>query len=326
MSLGTIQAGRGNFAEAHKLLTEGWRRAVANTELQRTFPMATAIAALAWLEDRPLEGLHALDTINERLERHGNRWERAEVVYRRLRAGLEVGPPDDAPPPFRHWFEGDYRGAFEAWEALGARYRAVDALYESDSVKDLEEAVARLRGMGATGSLARFEARLGELRSQVRRVMTVLFTDIVGSTGLAGRLGDAEWRKVLDRHDATAARVVTGHDGRVVKGTGDGVMATFDSPSQAIAAARRLVADLDAEGTTIRAGLHTGEVVTRADDIGGIAVHVAARIGAQADAGQVLVSGTTRDLVAGGTFSFIDLGMRQLKGIEDEWRLYEIVG
>ncbi|MET0832262.1 MAG: adenylate/guanylate cyclase domain-containing protein, partial [Acidimicrobiia bacterium] len=155
---------------------------------------------------------------------------------------------------------------------------------------------------------------------------TVLFTDVVGSTEMAARMGDESWRGLLDQHDATTARVVARHEGRVVSGTGDGVMASFDSPSSAIDAAVELVRELSGAGVTIRAGLHTGEVVPRGDEIGGMAVHIAARVGAEAGAGQVLVSSTTRDLVVGGGRTLTEVGTRRLKGVADEWLLYEVSG
>jgi class 3 adenylate cyclase len=161
--------------------------------------------------------------------------------------------------------------------------------------------------------------------SAERTLATVLFTDVVGSTDRAAAVGDRRWRALLDTHDATSARLVGRFGGRVVKHTGDGLLATFDSPGQGVRCARELGAALAAAGLPIRAGLHTGEVERRGDDVGGIAVHIAARVAALAGAGQVLVSRTVRDLVVGSELAFADRGSHELKGVPDPWQLYEAV-
>jgi class 3 adenylate cyclase len=159
-----------------------------------------------------------------------------------------------------------------------------------------------------------------------RVLATVLFTDIVGSTALAEQVGDRRWRALLDTHDELAARLVERWGGRVVKGTGDGVLATFDGPGRAIGCAVALREELRGIGIDIRAGLHVGEVELRGDDVGGIAVHIAARILAAAGPGEILVSRTIRDLVAGSEVVLRDRGSRRLKGVEGEWQLYEVGG
>jgi class 3 adenylate cyclase len=158
--------------------------------------------------------------------------------------------------------------------------------------------------------------------SSERVLATVLFTDIVDSTLHASRLGDAAWRRLLDAHDTHTQAVVRDGRGRVVKSTGDGVLATFDSPSRAIESAVRLRSQLAELGIRIRAGLHTGEVERRGDDVGGLGVHIAARIEALAGAGQVVVSSTVKDLSAGSGFVFEDLGVSTLKGVDGEWRAH----
>ena len=133
-----------------------------------------------------------------------------------------------------------------------------------------------------------------------RVLASVLLTDIVGSTDLAARLGDRAWKQLLDRHDDATRAETTRHGGRVVKTTGDGVLATFDGPGKAIRCARALGEALKPTGIEIRAGLHTGEIELRTDgDVGGIAVHIAARIAALASADEILVSRTVTDLVVG---------------------------
>ena len=158
-----------------------------------------------------------------------------------------------------------------------------------------------------------------------RVLATVLFTDIVGATERAAAVGDREWRQVLDRHDHTSARLVDRFGGRLVKTTGDGVLATFDGPTRAVRAAASLAEELKGAGITIRSGLHAGEVELRGDDVGGIAVHTAARVMALSRPGEVLVSGTLKGLVAGSGLVFEDRGVHALKGIPDEWPLHALV-
>lgn len=153
---------------------------------------------------------------------------------------------------------------------------------------------------------------------------TVLFTDIVGSTERASTLGDLRWREMLDDHDRVCAQQIERCRGRVVKSTGDGVLATFDGPARAVACAVDLRAALRALGINVRTGMHTGEVQVRGNDIGGIAVHIAARIQALAEPNQILVSRTITDLVVGSGISFADQGLHRLKGIDAEWQLYSV--
>ena len=157
-----------------------------------------------------------------------------------------------------------------------------------------------------------------------RALATVLFTDIVDSTAHAARLGDREWRRVLDKHDALAGREVPRHRGRVVKSTGDGLLATFDGPGRAIECASRLVDASPGLGFEIRAGLHTGECELRGEDVGGLAVHIGARVAGRAAPGEVLVSSTVRDLVVGSGIAFADRGSAELKGVPGEWSLFAV--
>ncbi len=155
-----------------------------------------------------------------------------------------------------------------------------------------------------------------------REVATVLFTDIVGSTERAGQIGDAAWRALLDEHDAVAARAVQSAGGSLVKTTGDGVLATFAGPSHAMVAVRELQESAVLLGVSIRAGVHTGEIERRADDIGGIGVHIAARLADMASSGEVLVSRTTRDLAVGSKIEFDDRGTHALKGVPEPWQVF----
>jgi class 3 adenylate cyclase len=155
-----------------------------------------------------------------------------------------------------------------------------------------------------------------------RVLATVLFTDIVGSTERAAEIGDQRWRELLDRHDAVVAAELERFRGRVIKTLGDGLLATFDGPARAIRCARAIVDALTGLGLELRAGIHTGECERRGDDLGGIAVHIGARIAACAQPGEVLVSGTVKDLVFGSGIEFEAKGSRPLKGVPGEWPLF----
>jgi class 3 adenylate cyclase len=158
-----------------------------------------------------------------------------------------------------------------------------------------------------------------------RVLATVLFTDIVDSTKLASRLGDRRWRELLNTHDEVARQLVEEFNGRIVHTTGDGILATFDGPGRGIGCAAGLRDQLAGIGLHIRSGLHTGEVELRGDDVGGIAVHIAARVMATAGSGETLTSRTVRDLVVGSDLTLEDRGGHPLKGVEGTWELYAVV-
>jgi class 3 adenylate cyclase len=157
-----------------------------------------------------------------------------------------------------------------------------------------------------------------------RVLSTVLFTDIVGSTERVGQLGDRRWREVLNVHDELAGRLVEEFGGRLVKTTGDGILATFDGPGRAIQCATALSDELAGVGVRIRAGLHTGEVELRDDDVGGIAVHIAARVMAAAAPGEILTSRTVQDLISGSDIVLEDRGTHVLRGVAGPWQLYVV--
>jgi class 3 adenylate cyclase len=159
----------------------------------------------------------------------------------------------------------------------------------------------------------------------IERVLTtVLFTDIVGSTERAGEVGDHRWRELLDQHDETVRRHLERFRGREVKMTGDGVLATFDGPARAVLCARAIRDATARLGLSIRAGIHTGEVELRGDDIGGMAVNLASRIESQAEPNEVLVSRTVVDLVVGSGIETTDRGAHELKGVPGTWQLYAV--
>jgi uncharacterized protein (TIGR00369 family) len=157
-----------------------------------------------------------------------------------------------------------------------------------------------------------------------RVLTTLLFTDIVGSTQHAERLGDAAWRAILERHHALVRQELGAHRGREVNTTGDGFLARFDSPAGAIRCAKAIRSGVKGLHVTIRSGVHTGECEIQGADLAGIAVHVAARITAMAEADEILVSGTVRDLAAGSGLRFTPRGAHQLKGVEGEWNLFAV--
>ena len=158
-----------------------------------------------------------------------------------------------------------------------------------------------------------------------RALATVLFTDIVGSTDHARQVGDRRWAELLDTHDRLARELVGQLQGRLVKSTGDGILALFDRPGRGIRCATALRDRLRGSGVEIRAGVHTGEVQLRGDDVGGIAVHIAARVMATARPGEVLVSSTVHDLVAGSDYVLEDRGAHALRGMTGEYRLFAVL-
>jgi len=162
--------------------------------------------------------------------------------------------------------------------------------------------------------------------SEAERVLTtVLFTDIVGSTERAVEIGDSTWHDLLDRHDAMVRVELRRFGGREVKTTGDGMLATFDSPARAMQCASAICTGARELDIEVRAGVHTGEVERRGDDVSGVAVHIAQRVSGLAEPSEVLVSRTVVDLVAGSGIEFVDRGEHPLKGISGAWRLFALV-
>ena len=159
-----------------------------------------------------------------------------------------------------------------------------------------------------------------------RVLATVLFTDIVTSTERSAQVGDRRWKDLLDQHDAFIRRELERHRGRLVKNTGDGILATFDGPARAIRCAQAIAASVKLLGIDIRAGLHTGEVELRGEDVTGIGVNIAARVMETAGPGEVVVSSTVKDLVAGSGLRFVDRSTHDLRGVPGEWRLFAVEG
>jgi class 3 adenylate cyclase/pimeloyl-ACP methyl ester carboxylesterase len=165
-----------------------------------------------------------------------------------------------------------------------------------------------------------------EARSPNRVLATVLFTDLVGSTAHAAELGDRRWRDLLEQHHAAVRHELGRFDGHEVDTAGDGFFATFDGPARAVRCGQAIVDSVRPLGLAVRAGLHTGEVELADGKVAGIAVNIGARVATQARSGEVLVSGTVRDLVAGSGLEFEDRGTAALKGVPGEWRLFAVVG
>jgi class 3 adenylate cyclase len=182
--------------------------------------------------------------------------------------------------------------------------------------------------LGDTGPvLAEVERFLGEPETATvtdRVLSTVLFTDMVSSTEQLAARGDAAWRQVLDDHDTTMNRIVREYRGKVVKTTGDGILATFDGPARAVRCAADLLGAAQQAGITLRAGLHTGEIELRPADVAGIAVHIANRIADLAEPNPIFVSRTVVDLTSGSGLRFEPRGEHQLKGVPGTWLTFAV--
>lgn len=187
-----------------------------------------------------------------------------------------------------------------------------DAISFGDGFEAYLEAVERF----VTGAVVN--------RREERALATVLFTDICGSTEIAAERGDRDWRNLLENHDRITRELVGAYGGVAVKSTGDGFLATFDGPARAVRCAAELGERVEGLGIKLRAGLHTGEVEMIGADVGGMAVHIGARIGALGGPGEVLASSTVKDLVVGSGIEFADRGSHSLKGVPGEWKLFAV--
>jgi class 3 adenylate cyclase len=248
----------------------------------------------------------ASPTVSERMFRHGAQWDVRAALSAISAPTLVLHRADD------RWIRA-HNGQYIAEHIDGSKY------------VELSGADGAFFAGDQDASLGEIEAFLTGTRSDPehdRVLATVLFTDVVSSTQQVASLGDARWRDLLDTHDQMAAEEVSRFRGRIVKNTGDGILATFDGPARAIRCAASIGAGVSSLGIDIRAGLHAGEVELRGDDIGGIAVHTAARVMGQADAGEILVSSTVRDLVLGSGIEFTDRGEHELRGLEGRRRLF----
>jgi len=209
------------------------------------------------------------------------------------------------------------QGRFLADHILDAKFVELDGADSSLSQGDAEAVL---------DAVQEFLTGVRHQADRDRVLATILFTDLVQSTIRLASVGDRSWRKLLDMHDEIAEREIQNHMGRLWKRTGDGVLATFDAPGRGIRCALALSKALDELEIPMRAGLHTGEIELRGQEIGGIAVHIAERISSLAGPSEVFVSRTVTDLVAGSGIEFNDVGARELKGLPGEWPLFEVKG
>jgi class 3 adenylate cyclase len=208
------------------------------------------------------------------------------------------------------------QGRYVADHIEGASFAAVPGADYGLAIGDVDAVVDEIE---------EFLTGARHARPADRVLATVLFTDIVDSTGQAIALGDARWRELLEAHDQLARTEVTRFGGEIPEFAGDGMLATFDGPARAVRCAFALRDRVRALGVNIRAGLHAGEVERRGGQVAGIGVHIAARILGLAQPGDVLVSRTVRDLVAGSGLTFVDRGTHALKGVPDRWELLEAI-
>jgi class 3 adenylate cyclase len=208
-------------------------------------------------------------------------------------------------------------GRYIAKHLSGAKYIELSGIDHLAFVGDSESVIDEIEEF-LTGS------RSSEVELD-RVLATVMFTDIVDSTKRAAELGDREWRALRERHDDAVRQQLARFRGHEVKNLGDGFLATFDGPARAVRCAAAISESVRPLGISVRSGLHTGEIELKRDDISGIAVHIAARVAAEAEAGETVVSNTVRDLVAGSGLRFEDRGVHTLKGLPEEVHLYRVV-
>ncbi|HUB74881.1 MAG TPA: adenylate/guanylate cyclase domain-containing protein [Solirubrobacteraceae bacterium] len=221
---------------------------------------------------------------------------------------LVVHRSDDPLTPLEH-------GRYLAEHIRGARLAVFPGAFHFSGVGMDEDALGEIEQF-LTGTRGAHE---------IDRVLkTVLFTDIAGSTERAVQIGDRRWRQLLEAHDSTVRRELTRFNGQEVKTTGDGFLACFDGPARAIRCAQAISEEVGRIGLEVRAGLHAGECIARGEDLAGVAVHIGARVASLASPGEVLVTSTVRDLVAGSDIEFDDRGAHALKGIPGDWQLLAV--
>jgi class 3 adenylate cyclase/pimeloyl-ACP methyl ester carboxylesterase len=239
-----------------------------------------------------------------------------------INMGLDVRPilPSIRVPTLVMHREGDVginpkHSQFLAANIPGAKLRMLPGVDNFPFVGDVDSVLGEMEEFltGARGT-----------QDRDRVLATVLLSDICKSTERAAELGDRVWRDLLREHHEDAARTVKDFSGRLIKSTGDGILATFDGPARAIRAGDMLVQDASRLGVDLRVGLHTGELELLDDDVSGLAVHIAARVMDRAGPGEVIVSSTVRDLVVGSRLDFEDRGTHELRGVPGDWRLWSL--
>lgn len=208
-----------------------------------------------------------------------------------------------------------HHGRYLAEHIRGARYVERPGAYHFSFAGEDEELLDEIQ---------EFLTGTRHLPGIDRVLKTVLFTDIVDSTQRAVRLGDQRWRELLDAHDVAVRRELARFQGQEIKTTGDGFFAGFDGPARAVCCAKAITDSARTIGLEVRAGLHSGECEVRGQDLGGIAVHIGARVVGLADGGEVLVTNTVRELVTGSSITFADRGQHELKGVPGSWQLFAV--
>jgi class 3 adenylate cyclase len=236
-------------------------------------------------------------------------------------------------------WETDCRAILPAVQTPTLILKPSQTFLPSEVIEDLAARIAHARVVEVPGDQLPFFAGADAVIAEVQEFLTgerdegepdrilatVMFTDIVGSTERAAEVGDRRWHELLDAHDAAVRRELSRFRGREINTTGDGFIASFDGPARAIRCAAAITAAVQDVGLDARAGLHTGECEVRGDDLGGLAVHIAARVVTLAAPGEVLVSATVKDLVAGSGIQFEDRGEHELKGVPGAWHMYSVV-
>jgi class 3 adenylate cyclase len=297
---------------------------------------ATLIADGWGLEERTAEIMIAAGAPSLAADPDVTRWA--------ARANRHMGSPGDVLEFNRMWGQIDFRAICPSIHVPTVAIFK-DEPNDPEGAKKYEDLAARIHGattvkvpagdfppwptntQAAVGALREFVQGIRDEESEFDRVLaTVLFTDIVDSTGTAAVMGDAKWRKLIDEHDRIAKALIARYKGTYHKSTGDGLMATFDGPARAVRCAQSFAEAVKPLGVEIRAGAHTGEVAFTEHDLAGIGVHVAARVASMAGANEVWASSTVKDLTAGSGLTFEDAGEHELKGVPDRWHLYRVVG
>jgi class 3 adenylate cyclase len=312
--------------------------------------LANTTARYLMADDYPM-GIppKAVDSVVDRFRAAWGTPEGAKFAYpsrandpefgQRLAKGMRaIATPRSAAAQFRHMIESlDAREALPLIQVPTLVLHSKDNWFYSKPVRYLADHIAGAKfvelpgadtsvGYSATAMEEIVEFLTGERPEvEVDRILTtLLFTDIVGSTERAASLGDQAWRSLLDAHDRTVRDRLRRFRGKEINTTGDGFLASFDGPARAIRCGQAIVGATTKLGIELRAGLHTGECEVRGEDLGGLAVHIAARIGSVAQPGEVLVSSTVKDLVAGSGIEFSDRQEHELKGVPGTWTLFAV--
>ncbi len=313
----------GRHEQARKAL-EGLDAAVASYTGDGAPPEALAFRELARAEYTRLTG----EADPEAWRNAGDRFRVLDELYKAAYADFRAAEALALSGASTEEIAGPLRAAHGSAAAIGARpfLEQVEAFARERGVRFESQEADGPRATAQVSEVVELLAGSRRGPRPDRALATVMFSDIVGSTARATELGDRAWRELLDRHDALIRREVSRYGGVVVQFVGDGALSTFDGPARAIDCANALREAVNELSIEIRCGIHSGEIELRGQDIGGIAVHIGARVAAQAGASEILVSQTVRDLVAGSGIRFESRGAHELKGVPGTWQLYAVPG